>query len=232
MTARRAKIRHRSRTFDTGGGDTVSAVVARPTAPAAGETTVILAHGAGANMTNSFLVAVADGLAERGYTTVRFNFRYTERGRRAPDRTAVLEACYRSVVEQVRAALHPRQLVIGGKSLGGRMASRIVASGVDVDGLIFLGYPLHPAGKPDDLRVGHLIAIRTPMLFFAGTRDSLCDLDRLRFNVGFLTAPTTVHVIPDGDHSFNVLKRTGRSPEEVREEIVAVSDRWMDGIGC
>ena len=82
------------------------------------------------------------------------------------------------------------------------------------------------------LRVEHLIAIRAPMLFFAGTRDPLCDLDRLRFNVGFLTAPTTVHVIPDGDHSFNVLKRTGRSAEEVREEIVEASDRWMDGLGC
>jgi predicted alpha/beta-hydrolase family hydrolase len=230
MTARRSKIRHESRTFDDGGGDTVSAVIARPVGPAAAETAVTLAHGSGADMTNPFLVAVADGLAERGYATVRFNFRYTEHGRRAPERAPALEACYRSIVEQVRATLHPRRLVIGGKSLGGRIASRIVAFGVHVDGLLFLGYPLHPPGKRDRLRVEHLVGIRVPMLFFAGTRDPLCDLDRLHYNVGLLTAPAKVHIIPDGDHSFNVLKRTGRSAEEVREEIIEVSDRWMQGM--
>jgi len=206
----------------------VSGVVARPDRESSEATTVVvLAHGAGNDMNNPFLVAVHEGLASEGFTTVRFNFPYKERGGRAPDPAPVLEKCYRNVLAELRRDLSPRRLFIGGKSLGGRMASHLAAAGEEADGLVFLGYPLHPAGRPEQMRTAHLPRIRTPMLFFAGTRDALCDLERLRATLGDLPAPTTLHVIADGDHSFNVLKRTARSAEAVRAEIISAGARWI-----
>ncbi|MEW6296909.1 MAG: alpha/beta family hydrolase [Thermodesulfobacteriota bacterium] len=216
--------------FDDGKGGRVSAVIAYPDRFAAGRApVVILAHGAGNDMTNPLLSAVHEGLATHGYPCVKFNFPYTEQGRRAPDSQQVLETCYRSIVAAVRAdaRLRPPRLVIGGKSLGGRIASQIVAQGMQVDGLLFLGYPLHPPGKPEKLRIAHLTRITVPMLFFAGTRDPLCTLDLLRQTVQQLTAPTTLHVIEDGDHSFTVRKRTGRTQGEVYEEVVTASVAWL-----
>ena len=126
---------------------------------------MILAHGAGTDMSNPLLVAFHEGLAKCGFLTVRFNFPYKERGGRAPDRKPVLEACFRGVIDQVCADYRPAQIVIGGKSLGGRMASHLAAGDLAVDGLVFLGYPLHPSGKPDRLRTAHLSSIVAPMLF-------------------------------------------------------------------
>lgn len=186
-------------------------------------------------MENPLLVAVHEGLARSGFLSVRFNFPYKERGGRAPDRAPVLQTCFRSVIDQVRSAYRPAHLFIGGKSLGGRMASHLAADGVSVDGLLFLGYPLHPPGKLDRLRTAHLSRITAPMLFFAGTRDPLCNLDLLRSSLASLAAPTTLHVVQDGDHSFNVLKRTGRSNEAVREELVNISAAWITaerGVGA
>lgn len=110
------------------------------------------------------------------------------------------------------------------------MASHLAASGLSVDGLLFLGYPLHPPGKTDRLRTAHLSRIEAPMLFFAGTRDPLCNLDLLRLSLAPLSAHTTLHVIQDGDHSFNVLKRTGRSAEDVRHEMIDISNRWIQDL--
>lgn len=215
-------------TFSDGRGGTVSGVIARPDeGPPGGGTVVVLAHGAGSDMNNPFLVAVHEGLAREGFTTVRFNFPYKERGGRAPDPAPLLEKCYRSVLADVRRQLAPQKLFIGGKSLGGRMASHLAADGEDVDGLLFLGYPLHPAGRPEQMRIAHLGRIRAPMLFFAGTRDALCDLERLRATLRDLHSSTTLHVIADGDHSFNVLKRTARTAAEVQAEIVSVSAGWI-----
>ncbi|MCS6924344.1 MAG: dienelactone hydrolase family protein [Candidatus Binatia bacterium] len=219
-----------SRRFDDGKGGYVSAVIAYPDGFVAGRAPlVILAHGAGNDMTHPLLSAVHEGLAMHGYPCIKFNFPYTEQGRRAPDPEHALETCYRSIVAAVRAEarLRPSGIVIGGKSLGGRIASQLVAQGTPVDGLLFLGYPLHPPGKPEQVRIAHLTRIQVPMLFFAGTRDPFCTLDLLRQTMQKLTAPTTLHVIADGDHSFAIRKRTGRTQREVYEEIVTASAAWL-----
>lgn len=221
-------MRTERRRFDDGAGHEVSGVVAQPDGADGGSAAaVILAHGAGNDMNSPLVVAVHEGLASAGFLSVRFNFPFKERGGRAPDRAPVLETCFRRVLDQVRADLCPAKLFIGGKSLGGRMASHLAADGIAVDGLIFLGYPLHPPGKLDRLRTAHLPRITAPMLFFAGTRDALCNLDLLRVALKSLTAPTTLHVIEDGDHSFNVLKRTARSADAVREELANISAGWI-----
>ena len=212
-----------------GGSQTVSAVVAHPECQTASSTVVILAHGAGNDMNTPFLLAVQEGLAVRGHVTVKFNFPYTEAGRRAPDRAPVLEDCYRHVVAAIRSdpGLAAGRLVIGGKSMGGRMASHLAAQGEAVAGLLFLGYPLHPPGKPEQLRVAHLPKINVPMLFFAGTRDPLCRLDLLQQTLKQLRAPATLHVIDGGDHSFAVPKRMRRDARDVWEEIVRISADWL-----
>lgn len=223
-------MRREKRRFDDGAGQQVSGIVAHPNEPAGSSlVAVILAHGAGNDMSNPLLVAVHEGLASAGFLTVRFNFPYKEKGGRAPDRAPVLEACFRSVVNQIRTDDRPTQVFLGGKSLGGRMASHLAASGLAVDGLVFLGYPLHPPGKLDRLRTAHLSRIAAPMLFFAGTRDPLCNLDLLRSSLAPLDR-ATLHVIQDADHSFNVLKRTGRSDEAVREELINISLGWIQSV--
>jgi predicted alpha/beta-hydrolase family hydrolase len=213
------------------GGESVSAVVAWPQTPVSDDApAVILAHGAGNGMQSPFLSAVHEGLARRGYVAVKFNFPYMERARRAPDRPAVLEACYRHVLRAVRndAGIGARRIVIGGKSLGGRMASHLAAAGEAIAGLILLGYPLHAPHKTDQLRIAHLGSIRAPMLFFCGTRDALCDLQLLREVLGSLSAPVALHVIEGGDHSFNLPKSMRRRPAEVWTEIVDVGARWLE----
>lgn len=211
---------------DGAGGRVAGVIAAPPDVEPETATVVVLAHGAGNDMTNPLLVAVADGLTRRGRTSVRFNFPYKQRGGRAPDPAPVLETCYRAVLDDVRRELRPRWLVIGGKSMGGRMASHLAAHGERIDGLLFLGYPLHPAGRPHQLRAAHLERILAPMLFLAGTRDALCRLELLRPVLARL--PTaTLHVVEGGDHSFNVAKRSGRGQREVVGEIVAVSADWL-----
>ncbi len=211
------------------GGESVSAVIARPDTHPSSRTVVILAHGAGNDMRNPLLSAVHEGLAASGFVCVKFNFPYAQAGRRAPDRAPVLEDCYRHVIGALRRELgaENRPIVIGGKSMGGRMASHLAAQGEDVAGLLFLGYPLHPPGKVDQLRVAHLPKIRVPMLFFAGTRDPLCRLDLLQDTIKQLRVPALLHVIEGGDHSFAVPKRTGRDAQAVRAEIVRVSVEWL-----
>lgn len=221
-------LRHRA--IQLADGQSISAVVAYPEDfKPGGARAVILAHGAGNDMQSPFLSAVHEGLAARGYVTVKFNFPYKERGGRAPDRAPVLEACYRDVLEAVRADpdIAAPRIVVGGKSMGGRMATHLAAQGADVGGLLLLGYPLHPAGKPDQLRAAHFDRIRVPSLFFAGTRDALCNLELLRPAITRLHAPVELHVIEGGDHSFNVPKSLKRAPTEVLDEIVAASAAWL-----
>ena len=193
--------------------------------------TVVLAHGAGAPMHAPLLADVAERLAAHGLAAVRFNFPYAERGARVPDRAPVLEACYRAVLAQVRGdARLSGRLIIGGKSMGGRMASHLAAAGEAVDGLLFLGYPLHPAGKPEHLRAAHLSRIAVPMLFVSGTRDALCRLDLL---AGVLRSlPLAIqHVVEGGDHSFAVRRRAGRDRAAVLEEITAACVDWLRRLG-
>jgi len=222
-----------SRIIPIGPGHEVSAVLALPDRPGAhAQTLVVLAHGAGNDMHSPFLSAIHSGLAARGFAVVKFNFPYKERGGRAPDPAPVLEACYRRVLECLRAdaGIGPVRVVIGGKSLGGRIASHLAAAGEPVSGLVFLGYPLHPAGKPQQLRVAHLPEITAPMLFVAGTRDPLARLDLLRSALARLPHPVTLHLIDGADHSFSVLKSLGREPAAVWDEIVETCARWLDAL--
>jgi predicted alpha/beta-hydrolase family hydrolase len=185
---------------------------------------LVLAHGAGSDMNNPLLSFVHEALAERGVMTVKFNFPYKERGGKGPDRAPLLEQTWQTVIGAVRADTHlaPARLFCGGKSMGGRIASQLMTKGEACAGLVFLGYPLHPRGKPENLRVEHLPRIACPMLFIQGTRDALCDLVLLRGALQRVRAPAILHVIEGADHSFNVPKRVGRSVAQVQQQIVDV----------
>ena len=191
--------------------------------------TVVLGHGAGANQLSGFMRLFASGLAARGIDAMTFNFLYTERGRRLPDPKARLEFCYRAVIN---AALnHPKlkknRLVIGGKSMGGRIASQVAAvEGDRIAGLIFLGYPLHPPGRPDKLRAEHLKDIRAPMLFAQGARDAFGAAEEIRAVIKKLRLPATLYVIEGGDHSFKVPKSAGVPQQEVYEKVMNQVAEW------
>ena len=195
----------------------------------------ILAHGAGANQTSGFMVQFATALAARGIDTATFNFLYTESGRRIPDRTDKLEATYRKVIQAVHDGLFEKslgrgKLVIGGKSMGGRIASQVAAAGVDgLAGLVFLGYSLHPPGRPEQLRVKHLPAIQAPMLFVQGSRDAFGTPDELRPILRRLKGSAEICVVENGDHSFKVTKQAGRSQDEVHAFVLDEIVRWLRG---
>jgi predicted alpha/beta-hydrolase family hydrolase len=176
-------------------------------------------------MHHPFMATAADGLAQKGHRVVRFNFVYAEAGRKGPDRQPVLEATYRAVIDHLKAI---DKLVIGGKSMGGRIASHLAASGTEADGVLFLGYPLHPPGKPERIRDEHLHDITIPMLFIEGTRDPFCPLDTLERVRKELRAPTEVAVIEDGDHSFKVRKSSGRSTDDAWNEVVEAAAMWVE----
>jgi predicted alpha/beta-hydrolase family hydrolase len=205
----------------------VTALHYKATEPAA-PLTLVLGHGAGAPQTSAFMIDFAQALSRRGFPTVTFNFRYMEEGRRLPDRSSTLEACFRAVIAAVRERVDAGagRLVIGGKSLGGRMASHVAAAGLDeLAGLVFLGYPLHPPGQPQKLRAEHLARIRQPMLFVQGARDAFGTPEELAPILAPLGPTVRVHVVADGDHSFKVPKR-GAVPQaqvfvQVQDEIAA-----------
>lgn len=192
---------------------------------------LILAHGAGNDMHNPFLSYVHERVATAGIPSLKFNFPYKEAGRKAPDPKSRLEATWRAVIAWVREhpTLSQGKLFVGGKSLGGRIASQVVAAGESVDGLLFLGYPLHPAGKPEKLRVAHFPSMRPPALFIQGTRDRLCDLVLLREALSNLDWPTRVHLVEGGDHSFNVPKRMDVAQGKVWEDIAAAAIAFVAG---
>jgi predicted alpha/beta-hydrolase family hydrolase len=191
--------------------------------------TVVLGHGAGANQLSGFMRMAAGGLATRGIDAMTFNFLYTERGRRIPDPKARLESCYRAIIN---AALNHRKLkknrlVIGGKSMGGRIASQVAAAEGDrVSGLVFLGYPLHPPGRPDKLRDEHLKEIRAPMLFVQGARDTFGTADEIRATIKKHHLPATLYVIEGGDHSFKVPKSAGIPQETIYEAVMDQVVEW------
>jgi predicted alpha/beta-hydrolase family hydrolase len=195
--------------------------------------TLILAHGAGANQTSSFIVRFATSLAARGIDLVTFNFVYTEQRRRLPDRNDKLEHCYRNVIEAMRSnKFHDddrrRKLVIGGKSMGGRIASQVAATGQEgIAGLVFLGNPLHPPGLLNKMRSKHLPDIRAPMLFVQGSRDAFGTPEELRAVLGGLDVAADICVVEDGDHSFKVPKRSAMSQDQVYEFVLDEIVRWM-----
>jgi uncharacterized protein len=195
--------------------------------------TLILGHGAGAGQSSHFMVEFADALAARGIDIVTFNFLYTERGRRLPDPNNRLEECYRGVIEAVReqTALAENELAIGGKSMGGRIASQVAAAGADdLAGLVFLGYPLHPPGRPDRLRSKHLSQIRAPMLFVQGSRDAFGTPDELRPIIAQLATTADLYVVEGGDHSFKIPKKSGVKQEDVYREIQDHIALWLTNL--
>lgn len=174
---------------------------------------VVLAHGAGGDLNDKLLAGVGSSLAERGLAVARFNFPYREAGRKAPGSQAQSEDCYRIVAEAAREK--GVALYCGGKSYGGRIASHIAADGFDMNGLLFLSYPLHPPGKPDRIRDAHLRSVGVPMLFVQGTRDPFAPPDLLEQTIGSLPAATHV-AVEGGDHSLRV---RGRSPAEICAQV-------------
>ncbi len=222
--------------FDGAHVDALSAIWDLPGAVAAGAAAprqaVLLAHGAGAPMDVPLLDATARALAAHGVPCLRFLYPYTERARREerrlpPDRAPVLMAAHRAAAAVLRARFPDARRVFGGKSMGGRMASLIAAEGDDVDALFFLGYPLHPAGKPERLRAEHFAAIELPALFLQGDRDALCDLALLDRELERWGGAATVHVERGADHGFDVRKKDGRTPDEVRTSVTATLLAWL-----
>jgi uncharacterized protein len=205
----------------------VTALVYTAGKPDLAGVTMILGHGAGADQSSDFMTRFATGLAARGTNVVTFNFLYTEQGRRVPDANAALEACFRAVIEPVRHKSRG-MLVIGGKSMGGRIASKLAAAGAPgVEGLVCLGYPLHPPGRADQLRANHLPDITVPMLFVQGSRDAFGSPDELRPIIKELKAPADLYVVEGGDHSFKVLKRAGVAQEDVYGAVLDRIALWL-----
>lgn len=192
--------------------------------PATGATGVLLAHGAGLGQDHEWMVYVRDGLAAAGVPVLTFNYPYMEAGRKAPNPARILLACHRAALGEMRSRVG--RLVLAGKSMGGRMGSHVAADGADVAGLVFYGYPLVGVGKTEPRDVSHLAEAGAPMLFVQGTRDRLAPLDLLTPVVESLSE-ATMHVIEDGDHSFRVLKRTGREAWEVLDEVVSATVDWI-----
>src|SRR5206468_8365476 len=202
-----------SLTIDLEDGRTVSALLKIPRQPLA---CLALAHGAGAGMTHPFLSAVAVGLAERRIATLRYQFPYMERGSKRPDPPKLAQATVRATIVLARRLVAPLPLFAGGKSFGGRMTSQAEAESPlpGIRGLVFLGFPLHPPGRPSDERGRHLLDVRVPMLFLQGARDDFANLTLLRPLIERLGARATLELIADGDHSFRVPARTGRTNED------------------
>jgi predicted alpha/beta-hydrolase family hydrolase len=172
--------------------------------------------------------SVAAALRARGVAVVRFNFLYREQGSGRPDAMPRLKECMTAVIEHARQALRPRTLVIGGRSMGGRTASMLAADGFACDGLLLLAYPLHPAGKPEKLRDAHLPQIGGPVLCFNGTRDTLCQRDLMERAVEPLRPRWEMHWLEGADHSFHVLKSSGRADADVLDEMADASARWLE----
>jgi predicted alpha/beta-hydrolase family hydrolase len=209
------------------GAGEVSALLLMPATPRA---LYVLAHGAGAGMRHAFMEAIAQRLAAQGIGTLRYQFLYAERGGHRPDPEPLLLATVRAAVAAGIDAAGGLPVLAGGKSMGGRMTSRAAAAEpLDrVAGLVFLGFPLHPAGQPGISRADHLAKVTLPMLFLQGTRDTLADLALLKPVLAALGARATLRVIEDADHGFHVPKRSGRSDDQVLDELARAVATWQE----
>jgi len=207
----------------------VSALLLRPTSARA---LLVLGHGAGAGMQHPFMQAAAEQLATQKIATFRYQFPYMEKGKKSPDSQTTLRATIVSAVETAKKAARGLPLLAGGKSMGGRLTSLVAAEGglPDVRGLIFYGFPLHAAGKPSSERGAHLAEVIVPMLFLQGTRDRLAELACIMPLCRSLGKRATLHIVEGGDHSFHVLKRSGRTDEEVQNELGETVGSWVSGL--
>ena len=212
-------------------GDTspVSGLLLVPPRPRA---LYVLAHGAGAGMKHPFMAAVAAELAERGIATLRYQFPYMEQGSRRPDPPKLAHATVRAAAAEAAHRLPTLPLIAGGKSFGGRMTSQAQAAAplAGVRGLVFLGFPLHPAGRPSAERGEHLFEVQVPMLFLQGTRDALAALDQLQPLCQALGQRAALKLFQDADHSFHVPARTGRKDAQVRSEMLDALAEWIDAV--
>jgi len=192
----------------------------------------IVAHGAGAGMNHPFMAAVAAELAQRGIATLRYQFPYMERGSRRPDPPELAQATVRAAVAAAQRALPKLPLIAGGKSFGGHMTSQAQSKAElpGVRGLAFLGFPLHPAGKPSQERAKHLFEVKIPMLFLQGTRDALAALDQIEPVCVALGKHATLKLFEAADHSFHVPARSGRTDAQVRAEIFDTLAAWIDAV--
>lgn len=199
-------------------------IITPPSATAA----LAFAHGAGAGMNHAFMQTMAERLADRAIATLRYEFPYMAAGRRRPDHHTTLMAAVREAIDEAAETFPGLPLYAGGKSMGGRMTSMAMAEQPDprVNGLVFFGFPLHPAGRPSTGRADHLADVAAPMLFLQGTRDKLAPLDLLR-PVCDALARATLHIIDGADHGFHVLKRSGRTDEAVLEELADAAAAYM-----
>ena len=209
--------------------EAVSALLVQPSQPRA---CYVFAHGAGAGMTHASMEAIAAGLAERGIASLRYQFPYMEKGSKRPDPPALAHAAVRAAVAEAARCYPALPLIAGGKSFGGRMTSQAQAAAPlpGVRGLAFLGFPLHPAGKPSSDRAKHLMDVRIPMLFLQGTRDALAELSLLRPVVKGLGSRATLHLLEAADHSFHVLKSSGRNDRAVMDEALDAFAAWVDEV--
>jgi len=207
-------------------------VRARLLLPRAARACYVLAHGAGAGMEHPFMRAAAVELAALGIATLRYQFPYMERGTRRPDPPALCHATVRAAVAAAARLVPALALFAGGRSFGGRMSSQAQAAEPlpGVRGLAFLGFPLHPAGKPSEARAQHLADVHVPMLFVQGTRDALAERTLLAALVQRLGPRARLYLVADADHSFHVPARTGRTDAAVREELLAAVARWMESL--
>jgi predicted alpha/beta-hydrolase family hydrolase len=192
----------------------------------------VFAHGAGAGMTHPFMEAVATGLAGRGVATLRYQFPYMEKASKRPDPPGIAQAAVRAAVAEAGRHCVNLRLIAGGKSFGGRMTSQAQAAAplAGVRGLAFLGFPLHPAGKPSSDRAKHLADVRIPMLFMQGTRDNLAEVSLLEPVVKSLGPSASLHRVEGADHSFHVPARSGRKDSEVMDEILDAFANWIEAI--
>ena len=200
-----------------------STVTARYAA-ASGSKGVLLAHGAGSGQDSEWMVSVRDGLANAGIPVLTFDYPYMEAGKRAPNRPPVLLECHRAALGEARRRFE--HVVLAGKSMGGRMGSHLAAEGETVAGLVFLGYPLVGVGKTEPRDTSHLQEVDAPMLFVQGTRDRLAPIELIT-DVATRLPHATLHVVDDGDHSFRVPKRAGRTNAEVLAEVAEVAAGWI-----
>ncbi|HEV2195101.1 MAG TPA: alpha/beta family hydrolase [Candidatus Acidoferrum sp.] len=211
--------------FAVQGNSEVSALLVRPTNP---RCLLVLGHGAGAGMAHPFLENLAGELAKAGIATLRYQFPYMEERKRVPDRPELLASTVAAAVRLATEAAPELPLLAGGKSMGGRMTSHASAENLlgRVRGLVFFGFPLHPPNRPGTKRAEHLAKVGVPMLFLQGTRDTLADLTLLRPICAKIGSRATLHIIPEADHSFHVLKKSGKTDAEVMTELAQTTAAW------
>jgi predicted alpha/beta-hydrolase family hydrolase len=215
------------------GSDIVTAILYPSAKKNRAGKTLILGHGAGADQLSGFMRMVASGMAERGFDAMTFNFLYKEQKRGAPDPKAKLEACYRAVIDAAtkHRKLKGNKLFIGGKSMGGRIASQVAAEdSAGIEGLVFLGYPLHPPGRPDKMRDEHLPKIEAPMLFVQGSRDAFGTEDEIRAIIKKHRLSATLFAIKGGDHSLKVPKSAGTNQQDIYQSVYDHILRWAEMI--